>query len=80
MRGPGQYDLALGAVATAQGVGASLSGLAAGLIVDRFGYDAAFATSAGVALLALAVLSLSLPETDRRGATRVSLALTLADG
>ena len=56
MRGIGRYNLALGGVATAQSVGASLSGLAAGLIVDRFGYDAAFATSAAVALSALAVL------------------------
>jgi MFS family permease len=53
-------------VATAQGVGASLSGLTAGLIVDHFGYNPAFATSAGVAMLALAVLGLALPETGRR--------------
>jgi len=79
-RGTGRYNLALGAVATAQGVGASLSGLAAGLIVDHFGYDAAFATSAGVALSALAVLGLALPETGRRSETRASLALTLTDG
>src|SRR5438270_1255573 len=38
MRGTGRYNLALGAVATVQGIGASLSGLAAGLIVDHFGY------------------------------------------
>jgi sugar phosphate permease len=80
MRGTGRYNLALGAVATAQGVGASLSGLAAGLIVDHFGYDAAFGTSAGVALLALAVLGLALPETGPRSETRASLALTLTDG
>ena len=80
MRGTGRYNLALGAVATAQGVGASLSGLAAGLIVDRFGYDAAFATSAAVALLGLAVLGFALPETGPRSETRASLALTLTDG
>jgi sugar phosphate permease len=56
-RGTGRYNLALGAIATAQGIGASLSGLAAGLIVDHFGYDTAFATSAGFAVLALAALS-----------------------
>jgi predicted MFS family arabinose efflux permease len=67
MSGTGRYNLALGAVATAQGVGASLSGLAAGLIVDRFGYDAAFATSAAIAFLAFAVLTLALPETASRG-------------
>jgi len=42
MRGTGRYNLALGAIATAQGIGASLSGLAAGEIVDHFGCDRAF--------------------------------------
>jgi MFS family permease len=64
MRGTGHYNLALGFVATAQGIGASLSGLEAGLIVDHFSYNAAFATSAAVALVALAVLGLALPETS----------------
>src|SRR5207248_5984643 len=63
MRGTGRYNLALGAVATMQGVGASLSGLAAGLIVDRFGYDAAFLTAAGAAATALTVLLIAMPET-----------------
>jgi hypothetical protein len=31
------YNLAQGALVTVQGVGASLSGLAAGVIVDHFG-------------------------------------------
>jgi MFS family permease len=79
MRGTGRYNLALGAVVTAQGIGASLSGLAAGLIVDHSGYDAAFATSAGVALLALAVLGLGVPETCRRSDARMSFALTSSD-
>lgn len=74
MRGTGRYNLALGAVATAQGIGASLSGLVAGLIVDHFGYDAAFAMSAGVASFALAVLGFAVPETHRRGDARMSLA------
>jgi MFS family permease len=38
MRGTGRFNLALGAIATAQGIGASVSGLAAGEIVDHFGY------------------------------------------
>jgi MFS family permease len=62
--GTGRYNLALGIVATAQGIGASLSGLEAGLIVDHFGYNAAFTTSAAIALAALAVLCLALPETS----------------
>jgi Na+/melibiose symporter-like transporter len=40
MRGTGRYNLAQGAIATVQGIGASLSGLAAGEIVDHFGYSA----------------------------------------
>lgn len=44
MRGTGRYNLAQGAVATVQGVGASLSGLAAGVIVDHLGYSTAFLT------------------------------------
>ncbi len=66
----GPFNLALGAVATAQGVGALLSGLEAGLIVDHFGYNAAFAISAGASLMALAVLGLALPETGGRNERR----------
>jgi hypothetical protein len=53
--------------------GPSFNGLAAGLIVDCCGYDAAFAASAGVALLALLVLGHALPETGRRGAARAGV-------
>ncbi len=63
MRGTGRYNVAQGGVATAQGIGASLSGLAAGLVVDHFGYSAAFLTSAGVAALAFAALAFAMPET-----------------
>jgi len=63
MRGTGRYNLALGAVATMQGIGASTSGLVAGLIVDHFGYSAAFLTSGAVAAVALAALALAMPET-----------------
>ena len=63
MRGSGRYNVAQGGVATAQGIGASLSGLAAGVIVDHFGYSAAFLTSAAVAAVAFAALALAMPET-----------------
>ena len=63
MRGTGRYNLALGAVTTMVGIGASVSGLAAGVIVDKFGYDAAFFTLGGAALLAFAVLAIAMPET-----------------
>ena len=63
MRGTGRYNLALGIVATTHGIGASLSGFAAGVIVDHFGYNVAFLTSGGVAGIALTVLFLLMPET-----------------
>ena len=63
MRGTGRYNLAQGAVATVQGIGASLSGLAAGEIVDRFGYSPAFLTFGAAACVALAALFLAMPET-----------------
>ena len=63
MRGTGRFNLAQGAVATVQGVGAALSGLAAGFIVDGFGYSAAFLSSGAAACIALAALFLAMPET-----------------
>jgi MFS family permease len=78
MRGTGRYNVAQGAVMTAQGIGASLSGVAAGVIVDHFGYSAAFLTSAGVAALAFAVLLTAMPETVQGGAGPPAAAPALA--
>jgi MFS family permease len=63
MRGTGRYNLAQGAIATVQGIGASLSGLAAGEVVDHFGYSAAFLTLGAAALVAVTVFFLQMPET-----------------
>jgi MFS family permease len=63
MRGTGRYNVAQGAVATMMGIGASVSGLAAGEIVDHAGYTAAFLTSGAAALVALAALIVAMPET-----------------
>jgi MFS family permease len=63
MRGTGRYNLAQGAVATMQGIGASLSGLVAGVIVDRFGYSVTFLSLGGAAFMAFAVFALKMPET-----------------
>jgi sugar phosphate permease len=46
-----------------QGVGASLSGLAAGVIVDHLGYSAAFLIFGAAACVALAALFVAMPET-----------------
>ncbi len=63
MRGTGRYNLAQGAIATVQGIGAASSGLAAGVIVDHFGYSAAFLAAGAAALVALVVFALRMPET-----------------
>ncbi len=47
-------------------VGASLSGLAAGEIVDHFGYSSAFLALAAAAAAALTVFALGMPETADR--------------
>ena len=63
MRGTGRYNLAQGAVATMQGVGASISGLVAGIIVDHFGYSTAFLSFGAAACVALVALVVAMPET-----------------
>ena len=63
MRGTGRYNLAQGAIATMVGIGASLSGLATGEVVDRLGYSAAFLTLGSVALVAVTVFAFAMPET-----------------
>jgi MFS family permease len=67
MRGTGRYNVAQGGVATAQGIGASLSGFAAGVVVDYFGYSVTFLTSSAVAAIAFATLLIAMPETARDG-------------
>lgn len=66
MRGTGQYNVSLGAVATVQGIGASLSNSVAGLIVVKAGYSAAFLILAAVALIAFVVFLVAMPETGSR--------------
>ncbi|MGH7123726.1 MAG: MFS transporter [Stellaceae bacterium] len=63
MRGTGRFNLAQGAVATLQGVGASLSGLVAGEMVDHLGYGAAFLGLGAAALVAVVVFAFGMPET-----------------
>jgi MFS family permease len=66
MRGTGRYNLAQGAVATVQGIGASLSGLLAGVIVDRFGYTVTFLVLGVAATVATIVFAIGMPETASR--------------
>ncbi|MCJ2095837.1 MFS transporter [Methylobacterium sp. J-072] len=63
MRGTGRYNLAQGLVGTLQGAGAALSFVVAGSLVQHAGFQAAYLVCGGVALLALALLWLAMPET-----------------
>src|SRR5271165_360837 len=63
MRGTGRYNLAQGAIATTQGVGASISALATGEVTDHFGYSASFLFLAAGASIASALFVLFMPET-----------------
>jgi len=62
-KGTGRYNVTQGAIATAQGIGAALSNLAAGYIVAAAGYNAAFLVLAGIAVIALLVFYWAVPET-----------------
>jgi predicted MFS family arabinose efflux permease len=62
-QGTGRFNLTLGAISTAVGIGASLSQAIAGSIVHHFGFDAGFLFLAAVAAIALGILFLFMPET-----------------
>jgi predicted MFS family arabinose efflux permease len=53
--GTGRVNAGLGAVMAVQGIGAALSPAAGGLVVERYGYSAAFFALSLVALVALGV-------------------------
>jgi predicted MFS family arabinose efflux permease len=63
-RGTGHFNLALGIVGTATGIGASLSTTLAGYVSDHFGSRLAFTTLAGIALVGLALVWTLMPETQ----------------
>jgi len=69
MRGTGRFNLAQGAVATTMGIGASVSGLAAGLAVDNFGYSVSFLAFSAAAAVAFLVFFGFMPETRDAHAT-----------
>ncbi|MGO9177433.1 MAG: MFS transporter [Desulfobaccales bacterium] len=62
-RGTGRYNLVLGAMATALGIGASLSNVVSGYIVNAWGFNTGFLFLASVAALALTIFGLMMPET-----------------
>lgn len=69
-RGTGHYNVSQGAIATAQGIGASLFAVAAGLVVVSAGYAAAFLTLAAIAATTFVLYLVLMPETAERAQTR----------
>jgi predicted MFS family arabinose efflux permease len=66
-QGSGRFNLTLGAISTAVGIGASLSQFVAGSIVHHFGSNAGFLFLGAVASAAFAILYFFMPETrDQR--------------
>jgi predicted MFS family arabinose efflux permease len=70
-RGTGRFNITLGAITTAVGIGAALSQVIAGSIVHHAGFRAGFLFLAGVALAAFVILCVLMPETrESRSAIR----------
>ncbi|HUB63321.1 MAG TPA: MFS transporter [Methylocella sp.] len=62
-RGTGHFNLAQGAVITAQGIGASLSTSLAGVVVVHAGFSAGFLVLSGIAASGFLLYVLGMPET-----------------
>jgi predicted MFS family arabinose efflux permease len=62
-QGTGRFNLTLGAISTAVGIGASLSQVIAGSMVHHFGSNAGFLFLAAVASAAFGILYFFMPET-----------------
>ena len=67
-RGTGRFNLALGAATTLQGIGAALSTSLAGAVIVAGGFTMAFVVLTAVAVLALIVFAIGVPETAHRSA------------
>ena len=65
-RGTGRFNLMQGALATATGIGAALSNLMTGFVVQAAGYDAGFLVLAALAAAALLFFGAAMPETGPR--------------
>lgn len=62
-RGTGRFNVGQGAVATTQGLGASLSATLAGVIIVSAGFSAAFLALGAIAVVGFAIYALLMPET-----------------
>lgn len=64
-RGTGRFNLAQGLAALATGIGATLSNVTAGYVVQAFGYATGFLSLAIVAVVGLVFFALLMPETSK---------------
>ncbi len=64
VRGSGRYNLGLGAIGTAMGVGAAVSTTLMSYVAQYLGFDAGFSVLAAVGLLGAVILWWFLPETQ----------------
>jgi MFS family permease len=64
--GSGRFNITLGAIGTAVGIGAALSQTIAGTIVHHFGFDAGFLFLATIAATAFSILYFFMPETREK--------------
>lgn len=62
-QGTGRFNLAAGAMATVEGIGAALSNTVGGVLIQRFGFNASFAGLALIGALAVSLLFWKVPET-----------------
>jgi predicted MFS family arabinose efflux permease len=65
-QGSGRFNVTLGAISTAVGIGAALSQVIAGSIVHHFSFNAGFLFLAVVALAAFTILYMFMPETRNK--------------
>ena len=62
-KGTGRFNVTLGAITTAVGIGAALSQVIAGSIVHHLGFRAGFLFLGSVAVVAFAILFFFMPDT-----------------
>ena len=76
MRGTGRFNLAQGLMALAVGIGAAMSNVTGGYVVERFGFTAGFLTLTAISLVAFLFFAAFMPETrpDERVVAHLSRA------
>lgn len=65
-QGSGRFNITLGAISAAVGIGAALSQTIAGTIVHHFSFNAGFLFLAAIAAMAFSILYFLMPETREK--------------